>query len=44
MASNYTVRQPNVIKNIIAPVSATTKTKIASAVQEFINRIKDKHL
>ncbi len=44
MANNITVRKPNVIKNIIGPISESTKTQIAAAVQEIINRIRDKHL
>jgi len=44
MANNHTVRQPTVIKTIIAPISSETKTQIAAAVQEFVNKIKDKHL
>jgi DNA-binding cell septation regulator SpoVG len=44
MANNSTVRKANVIKNIVGPISESTKTQIAAAVQEVVNRIKDKHL
>lgn len=44
MANNHIVRQPTVIKNIIAPISSQATTQIASAVQEIVNRIKAKHL
>ena len=44
MANNHIVRQPTVIKNLIAPISSEVKTQIASAVQEIVDRIKAKHL
>jgi hypothetical protein len=44
MANNSTVRKANVIKNIVGPISSTTKIQIASAVQEIVDRIKAKHL
>jgi len=44
MANNQTFRPATVVKEIIAPVSSAKKIQIAAAIQEFVNRIKDKHL
>jgi hypothetical protein len=44
MANTRVERPATVIKEIIAPISSVEKTQIASAVQEFVNRIKSKHL
>lgn len=44
MASTRIERPTTVIKALIAPIPSNTKVKIATAVQEFVNRIKDKHL
>ena len=42
---NIRIERPQtVIKPLINAISSNTKTKIAAAVQEFVNRIKDKHL
>lgn len=39
------IERPNsVIKVNITPLTADKKTKIASAVQEVVNKIKTKHL
>jgi hypothetical protein len=37
-------RQPNVIKTDITPLSTELKVKIKSAVEEVVNKIKEKHL
>lgn len=37
-------RPDNVIKSNIIPLDSTLKAKIASAVQEVVNKIKVKHL
>lgn len=43
--ANIRVERPNtVVKEIIAPITPTKKAQIAAAVQEFVNRIKAKHL
>jgi hypothetical protein len=44
MASTRIERPTTVIKALIAPIPSETKTKIATAVQEVVNRIKNKHL
>jgi hypothetical protein len=44
MANNQTFRPTTVIKKLIVPVSSEKKVQIAAAVQEFVNRIKAKHL
>jgi hypothetical protein len=44
MAITIVERPTTVIKNIVAPISSSEKTQIATAVQEFVNRIKTKHL
>jgi hypothetical protein len=44
MANTRIERPTTVIKALIAPIQSETKTKIATAVQEFVNRIKNKHL
>ena len=43
--SNKMIERPNtVIKPLIVPISSNTKVKTSAAVQEFVNRIKAKHL
>jgi hypothetical protein len=43
--ANTMIERPNtVIKPLIVPISSNAKIKIATAVQEFVNRIKAKHL
>ena len=43
--ANTRIQRPNtVIKPLIVPVSSNTKIKVATAIQEFVNRVKDKHL
>lgn len=37
-------RPAQTIKPVIAPLTNTTKDKIATAFQEVINKIKEKHL
>lgn len=37
-------RPPQTIKNIINPLSESTKIKIAAAFQAIVNKIKEKHL
>jgi hypothetical protein len=44
MANTRVERPSTVIKEIIAPITSEKKVKIAAAVQEFVNRIKEKHL
>jgi hypothetical protein len=44
MANTRVERPTTVIKEIIAPITSEKKVKIAAAVQEFVNRIKEKHL
>jgi hypothetical protein len=44
MPNSMIERPYTVIKPLIVPISSDVKTKIAAAVQEFVNRIKDKHL
>jgi hypothetical protein len=38
------VREPQVIKPVIAPISSDIKVKIADAFQSAVNAIKEKHL
>ena len=44
MSSTRIERPTTVIKKLIAPIASEKKVKIAAAVQEFVNRIKEKHL
>lgn len=44
MATTRIERPTTVIKPLIAAIPTNTKVKIATAVQEFVNRVKDKHL
>ena len=44
MANTRVERPATVIKEIIAPITSEKKVKIAAAVQEFVNRVKAKHL
>jgi hypothetical protein len=44
MSSTRIERPTTVIKKLIAPITSEKKVKIAAAVQEFVNRIKEKHL
>ena len=44
MASTRIERPTTVIKALIAPIPSNTKVKIATAVQDFVTRIKNKHL
>lgn len=45
MAQNKRVERPaNTIKANVTPLSANLKTKIASAFQTVVNKIKEKHL
>ncbi len=45
MAQNIRVERPaQTIKPIVAPISNTVKQKIATAFQDVVNRIKEKHL
>lgn len=44
MATTRIERPTTVIKPLIASIPSNTKIKIATAVQEFVNRIKNKHL
>jgi len=41
---NRIERPQTVIKVLVKPISVELKTKISSAVQSFVNRVKDKHL
>jgi hypothetical protein len=41
---NKIERPQTVIKVLVSPISVELKTKISSAVQSFVNRVKDKHL
>jgi hypothetical protein len=44
MANPRVERPTTVIKNLIAPITSDKKVKIAAAIQEIVNRIKEKHL
>ncbi len=44
MANTRVERPTTVVKELIAPISSTKKVQIATAVQEIVNRIKNKHL
>lgn len=44
MASNRIERPRTVVKELITPITSTKKIQIAAAVQEFVNRVKSKHL
>jgi hypothetical protein len=45
MAQNKRVERPaNTIKANITPLSSSLKTKVASAFQSVVNKIKEKHL
>ena len=44
MANTRIERPKTVIKELIVPITSEKKVKIAAAVQEFVNRIKEKHL
>jgi|LakMenE18May11ns_1017448.scaffolds.fasta_scaffold9125813_2 hypothetical protein len=45
MAVKERVERPaQTIKAIVAPLSSDLKTKVATAFQEVVNKIKEKHL
>lgn len=44
MANTRIERPATVIKELIEPITSSKKVQIAAAVQEFVNRIKAKHL
>jgi hypothetical protein len=44
MANTIVERPMTVIKELVAPITSEKKVKIAAAVQEFVNRVKAKHL
>lgn len=44
MTTSITQRPQNVIKPLIRPISADTKTKVATAIQAVVSAIKAKHL
>ena len=44
MAYNKIERPATVIKSTIAPITTELKTKISTAFQVVINKIKEKHL
>jgi hypothetical protein len=44
MANTRIERPATVIKELIAPLTSSKKAQVAAAVQEFVNRIKAKHL
>jgi hypothetical protein len=41
---NRIERPQTVIKVLVSPISVELKAKLSSAVQSFVNRVKDKHL
>jgi hypothetical protein len=45
MATKERIERPlQTIKTVIAPVSADVKIKLVNAIQEVVNKIKEKHL
>lgn len=44
MANNQIQRPTTVIKKLIVPITPEKKVQVAAAIQEFVNRVKDKHL
>jgi hypothetical protein len=44
MSSTRIERPYTVVKKLIAPITSEKKVQVAAAVQEFVNRIKAKHL
>jgi hypothetical protein len=44
MANTRIERPTTVIKELIAPLTSSKKSQVSAAVQEFVNRIKAKHL
>ena len=44
MIINKIERPQTVIKVLVKPISVELKAKLSSAVQSFVNRVKDKHL
>jgi hypothetical protein len=44
MLVNKIERPQTVIKVLVKPITTELKTKVSSAIQSFVNRVKDKHL
>lgn len=44
MANTRVERPTTVVRELIAPITTPKKAQVAAAVQEFVNRIKAKHL
>ncbi len=44
MQINKIERPQTVIKVVISPISTELKTKVSTAIQSFINKVKEKHL
>jgi hypothetical protein len=44
MTINKIERPQTVIKSVVSPISVELKTKVSSAIQTFVNRVKAKHL
>jgi hypothetical protein len=44
MANTTTERPTTVIKPVIVALNSELKTKVALAIQEFVTKVKDKHL
>ena len=44
MANTRVERPTTVIKELIEPITSEKRVKSAAAVQEIVNRIKEKHL
>ena len=45
MAQKERIERPaQTIKTVVAPLSSDLKVKVATAFQEVVNKIKDKHL
>jgi hypothetical protein len=44
MTINKIERPQTVIKVLVKPISVELKTKVSSAIQTFVNKVKDKHL
>ena len=41
---NLEIRDPQIIKTVIVPVSNNLKAKVTTAINAVVNAIKDKHL
>lgn len=44
MGNKKLFREPQLLKTKVSPVSENVKIKVKNAIQDIVNRIKDRHL